>query len=432
MKIPIIGLFGQGVKIQKQDFNLNGRFNNYNNFLVRSPQADSVSFAAKIPCISAPTLEDLINKTKAVDVLRYNVLRLAKYDIPCPVCGRKMLSVDAFNKFEAKVLDTTDTGKLLEYIGSLKRYLHPVEAKIYGMFKAIHKNKPNMSIHGMLKYKLPEAENMLVHEQSKVFTNMGLLSRDLPNEKRIKVQELINEGYSRIMDPRETSRFSRRVFIDKLKNIFVPAELRQVDDIFGSIYSESELAIIEEATKLPTAYNNVNAFIVKYAKRDYKGANPNQKIATRMLSNSLATVEHITAKKLNGETCPKNLALECACDNNRRGHSSIIEQIAENPKMIDNYKKYIRRLCEIHNAGKVEKAYIKQQNNSFKSASYGILNADTEMSILHWDGPKESVSKLKRIEAETVEKKEVKKPKRKQQSRKSENNSRRRSYGKRR
>ena len=124
-----------------------------------------------------------------------------------------------------------------------------------------------------------------------------------------------------------------------------------------------------------------DAFIVKYAKRNYGSANPDQKIALRMLSNSLATIEHIKPSKLKGDTSPDNLALECAGDNNRRRHSSLISQIVENPGMIINYPRYVARLIELHKNGKLEKNYIKQTNRTYSSLSLGILDADlTELN----------------------------------------------------
>lgn len=329
---------------------------------------DTVTFGAKIPSITAPTMEDLINKTKGTDILRFNILRLAKYKVPCPVCGHIMLDVDTFNKFEEKILSTTDPGKMLEYIGKLKTYLHPIESRIYSMMVSKHHDNPNMTFHQMLKEKLPASERKLIHEQVRTLTNISLLCRKLPEEHQKSVQELINETLSRLFDKRETSRFSRKVFIGKLEEILTKYDTNKISLLTTEILSE--------AAKLPTAYNNPSAFIVKYAKRNYHGANPDQKIALRMLSNSMATIEHIKAQKLNGSTTPENLALECACDNNRKGHESVFEQVILNPDMINHYTRYMDKLCELHLMGKVEKSYISQQNKTFCECSQGLLNAD--------------------------------------------------------
>ena len=345
-----------------------------------TPTKDTVCFTAKIPSIVTPTMEDLVKRTKAVDVLRFNVLRLAKHDVPCPVCGHLMLDVDKFNEFEANVLSTTSPKEILDYIGQLKKYLHPnVEAKIYSMMREDLSYNPNMTLLDILKKRLPYSEKKIVYEQSKIFTKIEQLSRKLPGNKRTQVQDLINETYSRILDPGERSRFSRYIFLNKLKDIFVPEnDRRQLRDILVDwIYTPLENEIIHEATKLPMAYNNIDAFIVKYSKRNYAGANADQKIALRMLSNSLATVEHIKPQHMHGRTEPANLALECACDNNRRRDDSLIEQISENPQMLFNYRRYIKRLCELHFKNIVEKSYITQQNKTYYRESYGLLKADT-------------------------------------------------------
>jgi len=355
----------------------------HNNLVLKGQLAqDTVNFNGKIPSIVAPTMEDLIKRTKAVDVLRYNVLRLAKFDLPCPVCGRIMLDVEKFNDFEQKVLSTTNPDEILSYIDELKKYLHPVERKIFLMMKEERNFHSDYSLHDILKSKLPVSERKIVQTQAKIFSEIGILSRNLSIDNRTQLQALLNETFARIFDPRETSRFSRRIFINKLKNIFVPETVRQnfrVNLNDNWIYTPLQDIIIEKAVELPIARNNIDAFIVKYAKRDYKGANPDQKIALRMLSNSLATVEHIKAQFRNGTTEPKNLAVECAADNNGHGSDYIIEQISENPAMLTNYPRYMARLCKIHKMGKVEKSYITQQNKTFCSESYGLLNAKLDL-----------------------------------------------------
>jgi len=415
MKISSINIFKTQSPQQKQYQGNHYSYPKNGMPLLRTLTQDTCSFSGKIPSLMTPTMEDLINKTKALDIMRFNILRLAEHDIPCPVCGHIMLSVQKYNAFEEKILSTTDTNKLLSYIGEYKKYLHPIERKMFSIFREKHAQNPDKTLHQILRDMLPVAEPKIVHEQTEVLSNIGLLSRDLPKEQQQKISAILQDTFSRILDPRETSRFSRRVFIDKLeqelinyseiKKKFTKTELVKFYNLeeLPKTYSKAELQeyieakgeellfdkhtllqyapdtvqkIIEEATKLPTAYNNPNAFIVKYAKRNYKGYNPDQKIALRMLSNSLATIEHIKAHKLRGATTPENLALECACDNNRKGHQTILQQIIENPQMIFNYPSYISRLCEIHLMGKVEKGYITSQNRTFSENSYGILDAD--------------------------------------------------------
>ncbi len=329
---------------------------------------DTVSFQGKIPSLVTPTMEDLVNRTKAVDILRYNILRLAKHKVPCPCCGHIMLDIDTYKAFESDIQQTTNPQDILIKIGKLKEYLHPVEMSIYKMMKAKSFEHPDMSLHEMLKEKLPRSEKKLIFQQSKILVSLGVMSKKLPSGEGNIVSELIGETFQRLFDTRSTSRFSRKVFLKKLEDI-----LKNTDNV------KLKNKIISAAAELPTAYNNTDSFIVKYAKRDYKGKNPDQKIACRMLANSLATVEHIRPQKKGGAMAPENLALECACDNNRRNHDSVIEQVLENPTMIINYRLYMDRLSELHLAGKLEKAYITQTNKSYAEASDGLLFSDLSL-----------------------------------------------------
>lgn len=359
-------------------------------------QQDTVTFSAKIPSICTPTMEDLVNRTKATDILRYNVLRLAEHGITCPVCGHLLFPISKHDKFERNIITSATPKDLLDAIAEHKKYLHPVERKIFSMMREDSARDSGLPIIEMLKRRLPMSEKRIIFIQSKIFNRLEELSRNLPNEERIQVSDLINETYERILDPRETSRFSRYIFINKLKNVFVPEEFRKhfKGVLSNWIYTDLQDCIIEEAVRLPMAYNDIDAFIVKYAKRNYKGANPDNKISLRMLDNPLVSVEHIKAQKKRGETEPKNLALECAACNNRKRDESVIEQITENPQMIVNYPRYIKRLCELHHQGIVEKSYIRGQHETFQRESFGILSADLS-SI---EGPSKVKSKKVRTD----------------------------------
>lgn len=356
--------FNNSKRIQKSNLdNFESKFLSSSNY-----HKDTVSFQGKIPSLVTPTMEDLINRTKAVDILRFNILRLAKHKIPCPCCGHIMLDIDTYKAFEADIQKTTNPQDILIKIGKLKEYLHPVEMSVYKMMKAKLFEHPNMSLHEVLKEKLPRSEKKLIFQQSKTLVSLGVMSKELPAEKGNVIGQLIGETFQRLFDTGSTSRFSRKVFLKKLEYM-----LKDVDNI------KLKNKMISEAANLPTAYNDADAFIVKYAKRDYKGKNPDQKIACRMLANSLATVEHIRPQKKGGGITPENLALECACDNNRRNHDSVIEQVLENPSMIINYSLYMNRLSELHLAGKLEKSYITQTNKSYADASDGLLCSDLQL-----------------------------------------------------
>ena len=360
--------------------NKKGRINSsaglYAPFGLNASARDTVSFTAQIP-YKVITMDQLVEKTVATDLSNHKILSLAdSFDIPCPVCGKLLYGIEKFRAFERRVEDAKTTKELLDAILPDKKYLHDIEREIYEMFVAENKKDPSKSLHNILKEKLFTEEPLLIHKQSDIFLYIQLLNKENPNPYSKAIQDLIFETYARIFDPRKTSRFSRKIFKDKLTSI-----IEQSNDI------KLKLDMISTAAELPTSYNDKAAFIVKYAKRNYKDADPNKKIALRMLSNPLVTEEHSIARSKGGSNEPHNIALECACDNNRRGNDPILTQVLENPEMIVNYPFYVAKLCELNREIGLSKSYILGNYNIYNVESEGLLKIpQCLLDFLNGDG----------------------------------------------
>ena len=130
--------------------------------------------------------------------------------------------------------------------------------------------------------------------------------------------------------------------------------------------------IIEKANTLPTSYNSIHAFIVKYAKNKYN----HKSITERLLSGSEATIEHAIPEFLGGKTTPSNLINECARDNHSRRHDNIIQQIREHPQMPDNMQKHFDKLIELSKQNKVNKSYITEIAMTYYKLSKGLIDVD--------------------------------------------------------
>ena len=347
----------------------------------------------KIPSLVQPSIEDILNRTPASQIFRNNILRIAKHGVPCPCCGRIMLDIDSFNNFKKAIEPLHNPRDILQQIGQYSQYLHPVEKNIFKMLVKENQQKPKMSLHEIILSKLHTAERDLITEQAKIFVNIGLLSRELAPEDCEKVNKLLKKTYAQIFDKEPTSKFSRKIFISELEGL-----LNNTDKRLRKI-------IVESAIQLPTAYNNKDAFIVKYAKKNYKKQTPDKAIAIRLLSNSTVTIEHINPHKLKGSNSPKNLAIECACDNNKRRHDSLAEQIKNNPQMPQNYQRYMKRLSELVEEGKLEKSYVLQTNATFGELSEGVLYRD--LSKLRYN-PKKHKAALQKEQIQTPSKKKQK------------------------
>ena len=349
----------QSTSIKKGRINSFG--SSYAPLSLNGPVQDTTTFTGRP--YKVITMDQLIEKTVSVNLSEHTILSLAdRFDIPCPVCKKLLYGVKKFRAFEKRVNEATTTKELLDAILPDQKYLHEIEREIYEMFVAENKKNPSKSLHNILKEKLYTAEPLLIRKQSDVFLYIQLLNKENPSPFSKDIQDLILETYSRIFAPGQTSRFSRKVFKDKLTSIVEKSE-----DI------ALKIKMISTAATLPTSHNDKVAFIVKYAKRNYKDADPNKKIALRMLSNPLVTEEHSIARSKGGTDAPENIAIECACDNNRRGNASILTQVLENPEMIVNYPYYVAKLCELNQKIGLSKSYILKNYEIYNSGSNGLL-----------------------------------------------------------
>ena len=375
-------------------YNKKGRINSceslYAPLSLNEPPRDTVTFTAQVP-YKVITMDQLIEKTVSTNLSEHTILSLAdRFDIPCPVCKKTLYGVKKFKAFEKRVNEATTTKELLDAILPDKKYLHDIEREIYEMFVAENKKDPSKSLHNILKEKLWTEEPLLIHKQSDIFFYIQLLNKENPTPYSKAIQDLIFETYARIFDPRKTSRFSRKIFKDKLTSI-----IEQSNDI------KLKLDMISTAAELPTSYNDKAAFIVKYAKRNYKDADPNKKIALRMLSNSLVTEEHSIARSKGGSNEPHNIALECACDNNRRGNAPILTQVLENPEMIVNYPFYVAKLCELNREIGLSKSYILGNYNIYNTESEGLLKIPPcLLDFLNGDGAYVDIKDIRPVVSE--------------------------------
>ena len=136
--------------------------------------------------------------------------------------------------------------------------------------------------------------------------------------------------------------------------------------------TQNKEKLIRIAGKLPTAYDDVDAFIVKYSKPQYNSEN----IALRLLSYSMATVDHIHPKSKNGANHLYNYVPECMRCNSFRSDKPMIYQLEDYPEMFVNSQKLYDKLIGFANKGKLSKNYIVNLYKGIKQESEGVLQLD--------------------------------------------------------
>lgn len=317
------------------------------------------------------------------------ILEYSKYMLPCPCCGDLMMPPQLMDKIRASISgNASDTITLLK---NFKNYMHPVEKQIYTILESSNKKHPNLDFHEILRKKYQRAERQLVLQQTAILSDIGLYGRDrLCEEHFNELSKIIEKTYQNILTKNNSKTFSRKTFIGELeafaeKIISHSSEPKYKTNPYKNFLNK----ILETAYTLPTSYNSVHAFIVKYAKDKYTHRN----IAERILSGSEATIEHALPQCLGGKTKFSNLINECARDNHARRHDDVIQQIREYPQMPLNMQKHFDKLINLSKQGKVDKSYITEIAMTYYKLSKGLIDIDVSGLWKHEKKVKEKNTK---------------------------------------
>lgn len=300
------------------------------------------------------------------------ILEYSKYMLPCPCCGDLMMPPQLMDKIRVNITDTAS--ETIDLLKNFKNFMHPVEKQIYTMLEAGNKKHPNLDFHEILRKKYQRAERQLVLQQTAILSDIGLYGRDrLCEEHFNELSKIIEKTYQNILTKNNSKTFSRKTFIGEFeafaeKIISHSSEPKYKTNPYKNFLNK----ILETAYTLPTSYNSVHAFIVKYAKDKYTHRN----IAERILSGSEATIEHALPQYLGGKTKFSNLINECARDNHARRHDDVIQQIREYPQMPQNMQKHFDKLISLSKRNKVDKSYITEIAMTYYKLSKGLIDID--------------------------------------------------------
>ena len=372
MKITPIKLINSNA-LQKNKNN----YVNYPNYNYSTIQADCINFSGKNKKIeykipfkiyySNPFQDAKAGLISPSDLPKKEILEYSKYFLPCPCCGDIMIPPQLMDTIKTKITDSPIDS--IELLKNFQNFMHPVEKQVFRILEMNNKKYPNLNFHDILKKKYQRAERQLVLQQMSILSDIRLFSRDnLTNEHFNKVSEIIEKAVNKIFNKDNNETFSRKLFIEEIESFSSIIEIQKYDPK----YKKALTQIVEKAYTLPTSYNSIHAFIVKYAKNKYT----HKSIAERLLSGSEATIEHATPEYLGGKTISSNLINECARDNHSRRHDDIIQQIREHPQMPDNMQKHIDKLIELSKRNKVNKSYITEIAMTYYNLSKGLIDVD--------------------------------------------------------
>ena len=131
--------------------------------------------------------------------------------------------------------------------------------------------------------------------------------------------------------------------------------------------------ILEKINDLPSSLNDANSFIIKYA-----DLNPNQ-IAEKLLVGSMRTIEHVIPRNRKEQKGPDeiiNYTIFCKKCNENRARNKYKIVLKRNPNMAKHFQKYMDKVIEYINAGKMDPIYDRYPANlsTFVNEETGTKN----------------------------------------------------------
>ena len=318
-------------------------------------------------------LPDELFKDLAV-LTNINMQRLLKDKVVLP------FSETEFNYKLKRIYETVKNRHNSEEIAAMKE-IQKMSAKL---FKSTSQDKFFMHISLEQKKKKPGIVKATLRKKLEHQMRPDVLKRNSENLGKIcqyfensalrgdkELEKLFTDTNSKIHGYPFYAKFERKSFLYELKKI-----TKQLKD------RNFAHELMNIAIELPTSYESLSAFIVKYS-NDMNG-----KIGYYMMKDSLVSVDHLVPKKSGGHNSLKNFGLTSAGVNREKSNIPFAEFVKKHPETYENCQKYVDRLIELCNAGifdklQIPRSYIKD----FADIIYKISPKDKRLVL--------DISKLK-------------------------------------
>lgn len=304
--------------------------------------------------------------------------KLPQDKLTCACCGRLMILPSEISKLEESGILRCKAPEAIKIISRYENKLHTVEKDMLNIFREVAAKHPDLDFQQILASLKPYIEMHLIKIQFGIFRLIERASQNLSPNLKLQINSLLEDETAKIMSG--NNEFKRKTFITKFETILKAKKNSAVRE-----------HLVRIATKLPTSYEDKNAFIVKYANRSAEA------IGLRMLRYSMKTVEHVTPQNCNGENHIFNYILECMRCNSFRQDRPMVQQLEEYPEMFSNAQKQMDNFVNWANEGILNKWYIIKIQQRIYNESEKTLKLDISKLKLRRE-MYEEYSKLNKLE----------------------------------
>ena len=315
---------------------------------------------------------------ESVNPSRAPLEKIYKHNLTCLCCGRVMIEPKKIAELEKSGVLKLNSAEAVKYLEKYRNNMHSVEQQVFDILKEQSKLYPYLNFQQILNIIKPEYEKPLIKTQFGIFKMIEKACDNIDPKLKQNVANLIQEEKSLILSG--NNHFRRKRFVRKFEQIFE-----------GTSNTALKEHLIRLANKLPTSYEDKNAFVVKYS------SYPSEAIGIRLLSYSICTIEHVLPKNRDGENHIFNYIPECMRCNSFRQDRKMTQQLEEHPEMFANAQILMDRLIDFANKGKLSKLYIVRIKQRIEEESEGLLDLD----ISKLDIPEKAKNKIPGLNTDT-------------------------------
>jgi len=272
------------------------------------------------------------------------------YNLSCPVCGRTMVQQNQIDNFVAECKNAKGA-ELINLLSKYKKYFHETESKVADILSYEATLYPNLDMLELSGQYLQNHLDEMKIEQLDAVSKIRRLAGNLSQTQKTYIETII-EKYTYIIQ-NESEKFSKQ----ELEN--------EINKVLPNFHS-SRKKISKQISKLPTINDDEYKFLKRY------GTKSVAELASRLLTPSLSTCEHIKPKSSGGENNTENYLAECQECNSTRNDTPFGKWIAGKSRFIDNFSKYLNLV-----AGKIESGEILSDYEDYPADVVRTISAQT-------------------------------------------------------
>lgn len=291
--------------------------------------------------------------------------KLVKFDnIPCPACGRKMMTKQKFKEFTER-LDKINPDQYLYLLEEYQEYMRPIEASVFQELKAIapllQTNDIRQLVVALRDRKLPKLQKI----QRRKLVQMKKVARGLPEQERSELSAILNELGKQIKRKNEEAPFRRKKMIQEIKDVQIsnPHKYEKLQNL---------------AKSFPTSTDTNSAWIVKYSGKNKQNQDwESKEIAERLLFYSVPNTDHIIpyGTEKGHDDISNYLAMHTGC-NTTKSNKPFLQWYNEAPEQrAKNLTSYFNKVQEIIDSNEIEnpeyKNYVAYATETIADVSKG-------------------------------------------------------------